>query len=236
MEFTVEFKLPDKTKISVTEEADSHWGASQEALFDGEVFERLLKTGKTRFGAKVTRQGDNVTRNVFVEIDKPQAAPRTHATVESAVSSEDRRVRVPDTGGGTCDVCTRQKVPSGFEVDCPAGVGLCSGCGIPLPGGEDSGKMEGWDEKPAEEPTPEQEEEVEQGEEAVSTKEEPSFRMPEGLTDEMIDVLRSQGLIPKLCENCGDTATEQDDAGNDLCEDCYLELLCEDDGPDDSVE
>ncbi len=249
MKYIVEFKTPDGAKISQEFEADSHWGAAQEAIFDTDILEPLLATGKTKFGAKVRRCSDNSTRSVLVELDRPQAPPATPAaTVVAPDMQSDGEVKIPDNvTSGTCQTCGKDKVPGGFTITVPDGSKLCSECSLPV--AEEPKEMEGFEEVKeeelldrAEEVTDEVIEALEEVKEEVKEKladhikklgDEP---LPSGLTDEMLACLRDNDLLPKLCEGCGDKATEQDDAGNDLCEDCFLELLEEADNPPAPVE
>ena len=134
MEFTVEFKTPGGEKIARKFDADSHWGAAQEASFEPDILELLVATGKTKFGARVVRASDNVTRSVLVEIagDGPLSVPAGQVNDG------------PQEALSVCLACGRDKVPDGYEFDVPDGAQCCGDCGIPF---EDVAQdLEGFEE------------------------------------------------------------------------------------------
>jgi len=235
--FRVQFKLPDGSKLSLEVEAESHFGAANEAVFDADILGPLIKTGKTKFGARVVRCNDNVTRSVLVEVDgdaapaEPERAPVPVATADDEMSDM-AKVTIPDTGPEKmCGHCSRRKVPAGFEIEVPHGSVLCQ-CGLPVE--QPPEKMEGW--TPVEES---QDDEAAVIEAVPDYREERLYRVhenpviPDGLTFEQIACLRSNGLLDPVCDGCGDLATEEDDDGVPLCEDCYLECIEDEDEQDD---
>jgi len=215
MKYTVEFKTPaGKFQVEVPD-ANSHLEASEEASGDPGVLEKLMESGREKFTAKVRRSSDNAVRLVLVRVE---VAPPAAAAPAKPASKN-------------CFECGEERPPSGYEFSIEEGSAVCHECGNPTKE-KDAAKLAGFDA--SEETLAEQEAEIPD----APTQEEAEIEFKRGfdrddvlsvLRPEQVECLRENGLLPKVCDNCGELATEQDTCGVDLCDDCYLEMLCEDD-------